>query len=90
MFASKPHGFLSAMTMVTAAGVLRVHSPFSAIPLPSFEVGARLRVPPLPTSLVNTRLMNGNFAGVETQALATLEQKQTAINRDRVYGMRFL
>lgn len=36
MSASKQQGFLGAVTMVTAAGVWQVQSPFSAIPPPAF------------------------------------------------------
>jgi hypothetical protein len=65
MFAPKQQDFLGAVTMVTAAGVLRVQSPFSAIPLPAFPDGAGSRVLPLPTLSVNAWLMNRDVAANE-------------------------
>jgi hypothetical protein len=63
MFASKQNGFLSAVTMVTAAGVLQVQSPFSAIPQPAVPSEARWRLLPLSATPVDARLVNRDFAG---------------------------
>lgn len=85
MFASKQQGFLGAITMVTAAGVLQVQSPFSAIPAPAFPSGASSRLSPLPATPVNARLMNSDLAGggTDTEKHATFEQSQTITDRDR-------
>lgn len=53
MFVPEQQEFLGAMTTVTAAGVLRVQSPFLAIPLPAFPGGAGSGLLPLPTLSVN-------------------------------------
>jgi hypothetical protein len=85
MFATKQQGFLGVMTMATAAGVLRVQSPFSAIP-PTFPSGTGLELVPLPVSGVNARLMNcdsaAGAAGTDTQT--THEQSQTITDHEGV------
>jgi hypothetical protein len=79
MFASKQQGFLGVTTMVTAAGVLQVQSPFSAIPAPAFPGETGSRRLPLPVSTVNARPMNCDFAAT------TDEQSQTITDRDAVH-----
>jgi hypothetical protein len=80
MFAPKLQSFLGALTMATAAGVLRVQSPFSAIPPSTFPGGAGSRPLPLPASPVNAWLMNRDFAADGTADA----QSPTFTDRDGV------
>lgn len=81
MFVAEQQNFLGAMTMVTAAGVLRVQSPFSAIPLPAFPGGAGSRLLALPALSVNEWPVNRDVAASATAN----EQPQTITSHDGVH-----
>jgi hypothetical protein len=88
VFASKQQGFLGAVTMVTAAGVLQVNSPFFAIPPPAFPSGARSRLLPLPATPVNAQLMNSAFPGGTTDTRETHDIRAIANHHRSSQGGR--